>query len=167
MRYVVKIPAQRARLLLKNDGKLLKEFEKITNVKLEVNQDEVAFEVDDPIKAMSIKQVLTAFGRGFSLDDALYLLDDSYGLEIIDITDFVGKSKSRLVTMRGRVIGTEGKTKRTIENATGTKIAVYGKTVSIIGPWDKIPKARRAVEMILEGAMHNTVYRWLELHAGE
>ena len=165
MKYTVKIPKIRARLLLKNEGKLKKKFEEIANVKIDVKEDEISFECDDPVYAMSIKQVLIAFGRGFDLDDALNLLDEQYGLEIIDITDYVGKSKSRLVTMRGRIIGTDGKTKRTIENATGTKLSIFGKTVSILGPWEKIPTAKRAVEMLLEGKMHNTVYRWLETHA--
>ncbi|MCD6403447.1 MAG: RNA-processing protein [Candidatus Aenigmarchaeota archaeon] len=167
MKYVVKIPKQRIRLLRKDNEKLKKHFEKITSVTLEFGEeDEVWFETDDPIKAMNIKQVLIAFGRGFDLDDALNLLDDSYGLEIINITDYVGKSKSRLVTMRGRIIGTDGKTKRTIENAANVKLAIYGKTVSILGRWEDIPKARRAIEMLLEGKMHSTVYRWLETHGG-
>jgi len=166
MQYMVKMPKQRVRLLRKNNEKLKKHFEEITNVTLHLHEDEVWFETDDPIEAMSIKQVLIAFARGFDLDDALNLLDDRYGLEIINITDYVGKSKSRLITMRGRIIGTEGKTKRAIENAANVKIAVYGKTVSILGRWENIPKARRAIEMLLEGRMHKTVYRWLELQGG-
>lgn len=161
MRYYVRIPKKQINLLKKNNQKLKKYFEETTDVKLNIN-DGVSFDTNDPIFAMSLQQVLKAFGRGFAMRDALDLLDDKYGLEIIDITEYVGKSKSRLMTMRGRIIGTEGKTKKTIENYTDTKIAVAGKTVSIIGEWRKIKIARRAIEMLLQGAMHPTVYKWLE-----
>jgi ribosomal RNA assembly protein len=161
MRYYVRIPKKQINLLKKNNQKLKRYFEETTNVKLNIN-DSVSFDTDDPILALSLQQVLKAFGRGFAMKDALDLLDDKYGLEIIDITEYVGKSKSRLTTMRGRIIGTDGKTKKTIENYTDTKIAVSGKTVSIIGEWKKIKIARRAIEMLLQGAMHSTVYRWLE-----
>ena len=164
MRYYIKIPKERIRLLRKDGEKVKNHFEKISGVKLSVEDNEVSFETDNSLLAYSLKQVLLAFARGFDMDDALNLLDESYGLEIIDITSYAGRSKSRLITLRGRIIGSGGKAKRTIENLTNTKIAVHGKTVSILGKWEDIPAARRAVEMLLEGAMHKTVYRWLELH---
>jgi len=164
MEYSIKIPEKYIRLLLKDNEKLKKHFEKITGVKLKVNleDNEITYETDDPLLGLTLQRVLQAFGRGFSMDDALNLLDDEYGLEIIDITEYAGKSKNRLIELRGRVIGKEGKAKRTIENLTNTKIAVSGKTVSILGRWEDIPRARHAIEMLLKGAMHRTVYRWLE-----
>jgi len=156
------LPKKRVRLLCKNNEKVKRHFEEITGVKLRVNDNEVSFEVEDPLKAYNLKQVLFAFGRGFDMDDALDLMDEAYGMDVIEITNYTGKSKSRLITMRGRIIGSEGKAKRTIENLTNTRIAVEGKTVCIIGKWNDIRKARKAIEMLLEGAMHKTVYRWLE-----
>jgi len=161
MRYIVKIPKKQIYLLKKNNEKFKKHFEKITDTELELN-DEVSFETDDPVKAITIQQILLAFGRGFDMDVALNLLDDEYGLEVVDLKDYT-KSRSRLITIKGRIIGTNGKTKKTIEKFTDTKLAISGKTVSILGKWGQIPIARRAVEMLIEGAMHSTVYRWLEL----
>ena len=48
-----------------------------------------------------------------------------------------------------------------IEDATNTQICVYGKTVSIVGPWEGAEKARQAVEDLLEGRSHGYVYRKL------
>ena len=37
-----------------------------------------------------------------------------------------------------------------------------GKTVGIIGEAEKVMLARRAIESILAGATHSSVYKWLE-----
>ena len=41
-------------------------------------------------------------------------------------------------------------------------MAVYGKTVSIIGEMDNIMIAKEAIEMILNGSRHKSVYGFLE-----
>jgi ribosomal RNA assembly protein len=88
-------------------------------------------------------------------------LDDEYGLEIIDLTEFI-KSRNRMEVVKGRIIGTNGKTKKYIERYTNSKISVYGKTVSIIAKWDDITGAKEAIMMVLKGSTHQTLYRWLE-----
>lgn len=45
---------------------------------------------------------------------------------------------------------------------TGTHVSIYGKTVSIIGDMEHLQIAKEAVEMILDGARHKTVYSFLE-----
>ena len=63
---------------------------------------------------------------------------------------------------KGRVIGKHGSARMQIEEETGAKIAVYGRTISIIGNAEGIERARRAVEMLLQGAKHTTTFRTLE-----
>ena len=41
-------------------------------------------------------------------------------------------------------------------------MAVYGKTVSLIGEMDNIMVAKEAIEMILNGSRHKSVYGFLE-----
>jgi ribosomal RNA assembly protein len=67
-----------------------------------------------------------------------------------------------MLTLKGRVIGTNGKTKKLIENFTETKLAIYGKTICIIGRWDRVVIAKKSIEMLLSGRLHTTVYRFLE-----
>jgi len=157
---LVRIPEERLKIL-KRDKKLKEQLERFTESKIQLNED-VEIDCDDPLKVLRIKMVIQAFGRGFDFDTALNLLDEDYSLEVIEIKDYAGKSRERMVVLKGRVIGTEGKTKKLIENFTETKIAVYGKTISIIGRWNRTPIARKAVEMFLNGSLHNTVYRFLE-----
>lgn len=156
----VAIPKQRIKIL-KTDRKLVEKIEKLSDSKIKLNE-EVSIECEDPLKLLRVKEVVKAFGRGFDIDVALNLLDEEYYLEIIDIKDFTGKSRNRLITLKGRVIGTEGKTKKLIEKFADVKISIYGKTVGIIGKWDRVTIAKKAVEMILLGSLHSTVYRFLE-----
>lgn len=159
---VVSIPEQRMRIL-NSDKKLVKKIEDLGDVKIMLEEG-VVIESDDAIKALRVKSVVKAFGRGFGIEDALYLLDDEYELCIIDAKDFAGKSSDRLDDLRGRVIGREGKTKNIIEKLANVKLSIYGKTISIIGKWDCVRCASQAVHMLLEGRKHGSVYRFLEEH---
>ena len=72
------------------------------------------------------------------------------------------KSKTSQQRLKGRIIGKEGKTRELIEEHTGTYISVYGKTVAIIGTPDTVTIAHKAIEMLIEGSTHSSVYKWLE-----
>jgi phosphopantetheinyl transferase len=60
------------------------------------------------------------------------------------------------------IIGKEGKMRRFIEDTLGVNISVYGKTVAIIGDAESVAVAREAILMLVEGAQHSTVQRFLE-----
>ncbi|OYT41916.1 MAG: RNA-processing protein [Candidatus Aenigmarchaeota archaeon ex4484_224] len=158
---VVKISEEKAKYLKKNK-ELVKKLEDLANVKILIKENLVEIESENSLNILKAKSVITAINRGFEFEKALYLLDDEYRLEIIDITQYSGKSKNRLTELRGRVIGKNGRIKKLIEEMTETFLAIHGKTVSIIGRWDKIFVARRAVELVLSGAMFETLYRFLE-----
>ena len=76
--------------------------------------------------------------------------------------NYAGKSKNDLIRLKSRIIGTEGKARKTIEKRTNTNISIYGKTVSIIGGRQGVQVAKRAVENLLRGSQHNKVYSWIE-----
>ncbi|MBU5689989.1 MAG: KH domain-containing protein [Candidatus Aenigmatarchaeota archaeon] len=154
----IKVPQKYRKILLKNQ-ELKSEIERATNTKLSIKDDvEIEGEGFDVFVA---KNVLKAFSRGFSVQDALKLLDDNYSIDIINLSDFVN-TDNRMKVIASRIIGSQGKTKKYIERYTNTKIAVSGKTVSIIGTWDQVNKAREAIMMFIKGSSHKTVYRWLE-----
>lgn len=158
----VKIPEERIKIL-RRDKEQVKKLEQLAEVKIDLGED-VTIESDDSVKNLLALQVIKAFGRGFDLEDALNLLDDEYKFEIIEMREFCGKSKGRLMALKGRVIGTGGKTKKVIEEITGAKVVVYGKTICILGRWDEVNLAKKAVEMLLFGSLHNTVYKFLNEH---
>jgi ribosomal RNA assembly protein len=161
MKDFIKIPQERKEILEK-DSKIKENIEEFTSTKIEVN-DDVSID-GESFNVFQAKNVLKAFGRGFNVNDCLYLLEDEYGLEIIDLSEFT-KSKERMTTLKGRIIGTGGNTRKYIEKYADVKTCVFGKTVSIIGKWNKINIAKEAIMKIIQGCTHKTLYKWLERHS--
>ncbi len=154
----IPIPEERMKIL-KIDKKWEQQFKKLSDIGVKLNED-IEISGDDPIAVTRVKFVFQAFGRGFDFDVSLNLLDEEFTLEIIDISDYA-KTRNRLMTLKGRVIGTEGKAKNIIEKKTETKIAIYGKTISIVGRFLDVAKAKDAIELILLGRKHGTAFRFL------
>lgn len=96
-----------------------------------------------------------AIARGFAPVRAMKIFQGMQ-LEVIKLDE---KSATRI---KSRIIGTNGKARKKIEYLSGCMVSVYGNTVSIIGPPEKILTAKKAVDMIVGGANHNTVYMFLE-----
>ena len=112
-----------------------------------------------PFKAV---EIVLAIGRGFAPDAAMTLLKGDNTLHVIGLSEFAGKSRSGIERVKGRIIGERGRARRNMEQLSGTKISVYGKTVSIIGSGDNLRRATDAVMSISKGSMHGTVYGRLE-----
>lgn len=154
----ISIPEERMKLL-KTDTRWEHQFKKFSDVNVKLN-DDIEITDDNPIVVTRVKMVFQAFGRGFDFDTSLNLLDEEFTLEVIDISMYA-KSRKRLTTIKGRVIGSEGKAKNIIETKTETKIAIYGKTISIIGRFQNVDKAREAIELLLSGRKHGTAFKFL------
>jgi len=155
----ISIPEERMKVL-SSDKRIVKRLEELSNTHVKVNKT-ISVEGEDPVSVMRVVEALKAFGRGFSFEDSLELLKEEYTLETVSVKNF-GRSKNRRFSLKGRVIGFRGTAKNNIERYTNTKIAVYGNTISIVGKWDNVQRAKRAVEMLLSGKPHNTVYMFLE-----
>ena len=155
----ISIPEERMELL-KTDKTWKIKFRKLSDVKTSLDTD-VKLESSDPISLKRAKEVFIAFGRGFEFDNALNMLDEDFLLEIIEIKYFT-KSENRMKILKGRVIGTGGKIKKLIERISATKIAVYGKTICIIGKWNDVKLAAKAIEMLLLGSKHSSVMRYIK-----
>jgi ribosomal RNA assembly protein len=160
MKEIIVLNEDRAKIL-RNKKDWIEKIEKLGNCKISLEDQEVTIEGEDPLMLMRVKEVLKALNRGFDLDSALYLLDENYFLDIINVKDY-GEKRERQIQLKGRVIGRNGAIKRMIEEKTNTKICVYGKTISIIGKWENLQIAKKAIEMILEGKMHSSVQKFLE-----
>ena len=162
--YELKIPKDRVAVLIGVKGKVKNEIEAATKTKLQIDSKEgdVAVSGEDALGLFTAREVVEAIGRGFNPDFAKLLLKQDYILEILNAQDFAGKSKSSVDRLKGRVIGKEGKARTTIEDLTETNISVYGKTIAIIGLPENASLARKAIELLLQGSMHSSVYRMLE-----
>ncbi|MEK6916602.1 MAG: KH domain-containing protein [Nanoarchaeota archaeon] len=160
--YQIKIPKDRVAVLIGKKGEVKKQIEEATGIAMDIDSNEGDVNVigEDALMLYSTREIIKAIARGFNPEIAILLLKQDYAFEIINLPDF--EKKSQFMRIKGRIIGAEGKTRRIIEEHTECFVSIYGKTVSLIGRADTIHIARKAVEMIIKGSPHSTVYTWLE-----
>lgn len=160
------MPKERIGVAIGPSGEVKREIERRTGTRLILDSEtgQVKIEVvgDDPLGGLNAREVLRAIARGFSSERAFRLFEEDQLLETIDIREFAGRSEKALVRLKGRAIGEGGKTRRILEETTDAYVSVYGKTISLIGTAEQLAVAREAVDMLLGGAKHSTVYRFLE-----
>jgi ribosomal RNA assembly protein len=164
----LKISKERIGVLIGLNGAIKKHIEKALAVKLEIESETggvtitLAENVEDPSLLFKAKDVVTAIGKGFSPELAFRLIrDEEAFLDIIDLRVIFGRSESDIRRVKGRIIGMDGKTRRIIEELTDTNVSVYGHTIGLIGDLEQIQAAREAIQMLIRGSQHSTVYRFL------
>lgn len=163
----LKIPLERIPVLIGKKGEVKKKIEETAGVELKINTKDGSVIIEkkegaDPFKAWKVRDVVRAIGRGFCPEKALKLLEEDYYLEIIELADYTSVNENNLKRVRGRLIGKEGRARKTIEELADVSISIYGKTVAIIGTPEDIELARRAIIELIRGKRHSTVYRFLE-----
>ncbi|MDD3978134.1 KH domain-containing protein [Methanomicrobium antiquum] len=160
----IKITQNRIAVIIGKGGRTRRQIEKKTKAKIEVDSEDgiVTIESDDPISVLNAVDVITAINRGFSPERAYTLLEDEdVILEIIDLGTRCNTPK-QMERIRGRIIGKAGKSREQIENMTGAEVSVYGKTVAVIGSIDQVKTAMSAIEMLIEGISHESVFSYLD-----
>ena len=168
MKYI-RIPLERVGVLIGKNGEVRNRIAQHSKMTITINSElgEVKIndqESEDPLMIFKVENIIRAIGRGFSPDKAMNLFKDDMEFYIFDIHDFVGKKKTHLHRVKSRVIGKNGKTKQLIEELTESHISIYGHTISIIGNIINIDITKKAIEKLLNGNKHATVYRFLEKH---
>lgn len=162
--YELKVPKNRVAVIIGKGGSIKKEIEESTKTKLTIDSKEgdIFVSGEDALGLYTAREIIKAIGRGFNPDIAKLLLKSDYVLEVVDVSEYVGKSKEAMLRLKGRVIGKEGKSRRLIEELAECSISVFGKTISIVGLPESTANARQAVESLLRGSTHANVYKWLE-----
>ena len=159
MEEVVKIPADRVAILIGERGKTKEMLEQKCNVKLTVGDEGEVHLIGETADIYFSKDVVLAIGRGFEPEMALKILNDQH-LYIYHLKEYF-HSENAITRIKGRIIGEAGKTKKEIEDAADCRISVYGNTVAIIAKADSMEYAKQAIEKLLAGAMHLSVYKYL------
>jgi ribosomal RNA assembly protein len=165
MTQYVKIPKERVGVIIGPKGETKKFIEDKTACQLDIDSESGKIDVTcegDSLKEFRILETLKAIGRGFSPEKALDILeDDMLMLEVIELSD-VANTPKELQRIKGRIIGRSGRTRELAETLINVKISVYGKTVSILGYPEQNTIIRTAIKMLLDGATHGAVYKFLE-----
>ena len=170
----VRIPKERVGVLVGPDGKVKQRIEEKFVVELEIESGSggvtivLSDKASDPSLLFRAKDTITAIGRGFSPEHAFRLLrneDDIF--DFIDLRLVFGKSDSDIRRVKGRVIGANGKTRKLIEELTNVSLVIYGHTIGFIGTFERVDIARNAVQMLIDGSQHHTVYKYLQRKRSE
>ncbi|MBU3905045.1 MAG: KH domain-containing protein [Nanoarchaeota archaeon] len=151
----IRIPKERVGVL--KDPKVKKEIKEKLNTKISFEENSVLIE-GEGLEAYQAKNIVKAIGRGFAPVRAFRLFNDEEVMEIIELQ--YGDKKNERV--KSRVIGSKGRMREEIELNSKASISVYGKTICIIGTYQQIKSAKEAIEMLIKGAEHKTVYNFLQ-----
>ena len=109
-------------------------------------------------------RVFDAVERGFSINEALLLADENYMFEKISIKDI--SRRKNLSEVRARVIGTFGRTLKTMCGLSNCEIVLHDNMVGIIGKADDIEFALTAMKSLIKGSKQANVYSYLEKSRG-
>ena len=94
----VKIPLSRVGAIIGPKGETKKKIEDLSGCEISIDSEEGIIEIKskntkDPLKNLQLISTAKAIGRGFTPEKAIQLLEMEYYLEIVDIRDYVGRSK--------------------------------------------------------------------------
>eukprot|EP01063_Lacrimia_lanifica_P017556 TRINITY_DN24611_c0_g1_i1.p1 TRINITY_DN24611_c0_g1~~TRINITY_DN24611_c0_g1_i1.p1 ORF type:complete len:195 (+),score=94.55 TRINITY_DN24611_c0_g1_i1:55-639(+) len=161
----VKIPAHRYTALKKAWMEIYTPLVEQCHLEVRMNLKTRSVEIrpSKEIKDMGLVQkgvdFVRAFVLGFAVEDAIALLrlDDVYmdSFEVKDVKTLEGDSLSRCI---GRMSGTHGKTKFTIENLTRTRIVLADTHIHIMGSFQNNKIARDAMVDLIRGSPATKVY---------
>ncbi|MGI0154970.1 MAG: KH domain-containing protein [Thermoplasmata archaeon] len=161
-----RIPEDRIGVLIGPGGRTKQEIRVRTRTQIEIDADDGEVKItgpdSDPIAAVKARDIVLAIGRGFSPERAMRLLKENAYLGILDIKFTTGKrEKSAVRRIRARAIGTRGRARSRIEELSGCSMSVYGSTIALIGDEEQLDRATRAVELLLRGSEHASVFHFL------
>ncbi len=111
------------------------------------------------------EKVIEAIDLGFSISNALLIKEEDFTFEIINIKDHT--KRKDLERIRARLIGSKGKTLKTLHNLTNCNFELKDNQIGIIGNPEDIENAQNAAIAIIKGAKQSNVYSFLEKHHPE
>jgi len=143
--------------IIKNRERLERELKvKIMNKDGEITID------GSPEDEYFTEKVITALDFGFPFSVALLIKTEDFMFETLNIKDYTRKKD--LERVRARIIGTKGKTLRTLNELTKCYFELKDNRVGIIGEPEYIKNAQEGMISLIRGAKWANVYAFLEKH---
>jgi len=147
---------------LKREKKFL---ERTFKIKIDLQGRKVLVE-GEALDEFEMEAVIDAINLGFSARTAALIKEKDIVFEKINIKDYTRRKNLEIV--RGRLIGTHGKTKNTLEQISGCEIKIKDNIVGVIGEAESVADALIAITNIVRGSKQTNVYKFLErINAGK
>ncbi len=134
-------------------------LEEKLNINMKIIRRKVIFE-GPSLEEYEASLVLDAINIGFSAKKALSLKEESKIFRVLNIKNIT--RKKNLEEVRARVIGSKGKTKRTLENISNCEIVIKGNEMGIIGEAESIENTITGISNLIRGTKEANTYRYLE-----
>lgn len=139
--------------------KVQKELEARLNLKITAKNKMISIE-GEPLAEYEAGLVMDALNFGFEAKESLLLVSEEYSLKQIHIKE--NTKRKNLRDVRARIIGTRGKTKKTIESLGDCHINITDSFVYLIAPTEKIEYISTAITSLIKGSKQSNVYKFLE-----
>jgi KH domain-containing protein len=143
---------------MKDVRKSKKEIERELGVEIEMMKNGVQVS-GDAVKEYDAERVFEAINFGFTVKKALLLKQDDYVFRTVHIKDH---TKRNLKDVKARLIGTKGKTRRTIAEISDCEVLIGEGDVGVIGHAEDIEDTVTAIINLIKGSKQANMYRFLE-----
>ncbi len=139
--------------------KAIRKIESKAKVRMTVKKNNVTVRGNE-LNEFVVGEILRAIDFGFDPEDAMYLLNEDFVLEFVNIKNHT--RRRNLEEVRSRVIGTDGRAKRTIEELTGANIVINENMVGLIVNTEHLDSAVQGIISLIQGSKHGNVFTYLE-----
>lgn len=139
--------------------KVLPNLENIFKIRFFL-RNKTLFLKGDEYEEFVAEKVIRALDFGFNLKEALLLRNEDYDFRIINIKNYV--RPSRLLDVKGRIIGKKGKAKKVMEEISGAIIKLKRNEVGIIADSEHLEELTSALISLIEGTKHSNIFHYLE-----
>lgn len=136
-------------------------LEKELNVKLFIKGNLIEIE-GNSVDEYTAEKVIQALDLGFPFKIALLIKEEELMFEIINIKDHTKRKDFERI--RARIIGTKGKTLKTLTTLTDCFFEIKENHIGIIGSPENIENANQAIISLIKGTKQGNVYSYLEKH---
>jgi ribosomal RNA assembly protein len=139
--------------------KARKKLERELNVEITNRGKEVTI-AGSPEDEYAAERVIDALNFGFPFPAALLIKEEGFILETINIKEHTNRKD--LARIKARIIGTKGKTLKTLCNLTGCSFEIKDNWIGVIGPPEFMKNTEEAIVSLIKGAKQGNVYANLE-----
>lgn len=146
---------ERIRAVMQNKKKLEREL----NIKIS-NKGHNVFVSGKPEDEYLALEILEAIDLEFSPERALLLKEEDVILHKINIKDLTKRKDTREI--KARIIGSKGRTLKTLCNLSDCVFSVHDNTIGIIGNAEDIQDGIQCIKSIIQGSKQANVYSRLE-----